>query len=120
MPDTVQYRSLNPIIADVTARHREQLYFAFMSWHRSLRYGRYKLIEYCVDGERETQLFDLQDDPAEIENLAAAEAMQPTLARLRDRLASERKRLNDGNSEASHTKQMSEEFWSTYDMTARE
>ena len=120
VPDTVQFRSLDPIIADAEARHREHLYFAFMSWHRSVRDARYKLIEYCVDGERETQLFDLQDDPAEIENLAAAEAMQATLARLRDRLASERKRLNDGNSEASHIKQMSEEFWSSYDQAARE
>lgn len=120
VPDTVQFRSLNPIIADAGAKHREHLYFAFMSWHRSVRDRRYKLIEYCVDGERETQLFDLQDDPAEIENLAAAEAMQATLARLRDRLAGERKRLNDGNSESSHTKQMSEEFWSSYGQAARE
>ena len=119
VPDTVQYRSLSPVIADAGAQHREHLAFAFMSWHRAVRDGRYKLIEYAVDGARHTQLFDLTTDPSETRNLADEKDMQETLARMRTLLEEERERLNDGGAgNAQHIREMSEEFWNTYQKQA--
>lgn len=114
IPETVQYRSLRPAIGDASTTHREHLYFAFMSQHRAIRDERYKLIEYVVDGARHTQLFDLEDDPAETVNLAGDESHATTLARLRDLLESEARRLHDGESEADHLRAMADAFWSGY------
>jgi len=113
-PDTVQFKSLNPVIRSARAAHRDHLYFAFMSWQRSVRDERYKLIEYCVNGERHTQLFDLADDPAETCNLAEVKDHAKDLMRLRELLESERKRLNDGNTPYPFSDAMGKEFWSTY------
>ncbi len=41
-----------------------------MSWQRAIRDKQYKLIEYCVDKKRHTQLFDLKKDNFETVNLA--------------------------------------------------
>ena len=98
VPATVEFKSLLPVIHDKSARHRDHLYFAFMSWQRSIRDGRYKLIEYRVNGARHTQLFDLHEDPHEMTNLAGDDAHRQTLASLRALLKEERVRLNDGNS----------------------
>jgi arylsulfatase A-like enzyme len=115
VPDTVQYRSLGPVIDDAGAEHRGHLYFAFMQWHRALRDERHKLIEYGVDGRRHTQLFDLRDDPAETRNLAGEEAMKPTLARLRARLIRESRRLGERKIKTPHLREMVETFCNAYD-----
>lgn len=114
VPGTVQFRSFGPVLRDRDAPHRDHLSFAFMSWHRAVRDGRHKLIEYCVDGARHTQLFDLQDDPAETKNLAGDEAHAGTLARLRELLTSEAERLNDGQTGSPVTTEMGTTFWDGY------
>lgn len=113
VPDNVEYQSLKPVIHDAGSTHREHLSFAFMQWHRAVRDERYKLIEYAVDGSRHTQLFDLEEDPDELRNLAEDPARAETLARLRDLLEKERVRLNDGSSPYEAAAQ-GKEFWSTY------
>lgn len=72
--------------------HRDHLYFAFMSWQRAVRDGKHKLIEYRVNAEGHTQFFDLDKDPDEINNLAAAPANRQTLDTLRALLKQERLR----------------------------
>lgn len=114
IPDTVQFKSLGGVLTDPAAAHREHLYFAFMSWQRALRDKQFKLIEYCVDGVRHTQLFDLAADPHETRNLAAENAHAGTLARLRDLLQKERVRLNDGTSPYPAAEQ-GKQFWKTYE-----
>ena len=47
---------------------------------------RWKLIEYRVDGERHTQLFDLERDPHEIENLAGQSDQTSRIRSLRKSL----------------------------------
>lgn len=113
-PETVQYESLVPLLKDADASHRKQLYFAFMDWQRSVRDERFKLIEYCVNGARHTQLFDLKKDPYEEHNLAEVDEHQPTLNRLRKLLESERLKLNDGNVPYAFSKAQGESFWETY------
>ncbi len=113
-PDTVQFKSLAPVLKDAGASHRDHLSFAFMSWQRSVYDGQHKLIEYCVDGKRTTQLFDLKTDPEEIENLAAKPESEAILIRLRKLLVEEKERLNDGNTPYPFTDKMGEDFWETY------
>jgi len=116
IPGTVQFQSFKPVLADAQSTHRKNLYFSFMGVHRGVRDERYKLIEYCVDGDRHTQLFDLQQDPEETNNLAEAEANALVLERMRALLESERKRLNDGGPDnPEHILKMSKAFWSTYE-----
>ena len=119
IPDTVQFRSLRAAIDDPGADHRNHLYFAFMSWQRAIRDERFKLIEYCVDGARHTQLFDLVADPHEIDNLAADPRNADVLARLRALLQEERVRLNDGNTPYPFSNQQGREFWSAYEDAAK-
>lgn len=119
IPETVQYRSLKPLLSDADAVHREHLYFAFMEWQRAVRDDRYKLIEYCVDGVRTTQLFDLVNDPAETANLAASDSHQKVLARLRSLLEAERIRLHDGNTPYQHSNAQGVKFWTTYQKTSK-
>lgn len=114
-PQTVQYKSLNEAITDKTTKHRDHLYFAFMSWQRSVRDEQYKLIEYCVKGERHTQLFDLATDPQETKNLAEAPEHKATLKRLRELLQVERVRLNDGSAPYELTNQQGVDFWTTFE-----
>jgi len=115
IPGTVEFKSLKPVINDQAAGHRAHLYFAFMSWQRSVRDDRHKLIEYRVDGARHTQLFDLEKDPDELDNLAGDTAHQQTLAALRALLKQERLLLNDGNSPFPFPDQQGRDFWTAYE-----
>lgn len=114
-PGTVQYKSLHAAIEDPGAPHRDHLYFAFMSWQRAIRDSRYKLIEYCVDGQRHTQLFDLAKDPDELKNLKDEDGYADTLQRLRTLLKEDRIRLNDGNTPFEFTDQQGKAFWGTFE-----
>lgn len=115
IPETVQYSSLQPVLSRPDHRHRDHLYFSFMSWQRSVRDDQYKLIEYAVDGKRRTQLFDLKRDPEEVRNLSQQAHMKPVLHKMRKLLETERGRLNDGKSKSPHLQEMSKGFWQTYE-----
>jgi arylsulfatase A-like enzyme len=62
---------------------------------RAAREDRYKLIEYAVDGKRTTQLFDVLDDPWELNNLADDPAHADTVARLRKEISRWRTEFDD-------------------------
>jgi arylsulfatase A-like enzyme len=70
IPDSVEGKSLNPVIQKEKEGVRDALYFAYKNCQRALRKGRWKLILYNVKGEKRVQLFDLDDDPWEMNNLA--------------------------------------------------
>lgn len=110
-----EFSSLDEIIDNGDAKHRGHLYFAFMNWQTAIRNDRYKLIEYCVEGKRYTQLFDLIEDPQELINLAADAKYSDTLAELRALLRKERVRLNDGDTPCPFTNKQGEDFWTTYE-----
>ncbi len=114
LPAGVAFTSLVPVLSDPAAKHREQLYFAFMSWQRAIREERYKLIEYCVAGKRHTQLFDLAADREELTNLAGHPEHAGHLRNLRRLLENERLRLNDGNTPYPFTHQQGVNFWTAY------
>lgn len=107
VPDSVEGKSLVPALRDPRARVRETLYFAYMNLHRAVRDGRYKLIEYVVEGERHTQLFDLHEDPLEMHNLADEPAHAGRLACLRDELLRLREVYGDN-------RELESAFWTGY------
>ena len=69
-PDTVEGSSLAPVIRGHKDKVRDSMFSAYRTCQRAVKDGRYKLIRYNVNGARTTQLFDLQEDPLEMRNLA--------------------------------------------------
>lgn len=96
VPPSVLGQSLLPAFEPGTApQHRAVLHFAYLDKMRSVRDQRYKLIEYSVNGERTTQLFDLSIDPYETTNLITLPAYRGDYERLKIELRKWRTELND-------------------------
>jgi len=70
LPDSVEGRSLLPILRGERDSIRDSVFYAYGKVQRGVRCGRWKLIQYHVKGTRTVQLFDVKDDPFEINNLA--------------------------------------------------
>ena len=98
-PETVEGQSLVPAMRDQGDTVRDTLYCAYKEYHRSVRNGRFKLIEYVVDGQRTTQLFDMQSDPWELRSLAAEPDYARDVASLRGEMLRWRDELDDAQSE---------------------
>ena len=67
-----------------------------------------EVIEYVVEGQRTTQLFDLAADPWETQDLADDPRYAEILSRLRTQLARHRDQLDD------HQPDQGALFWSNY------
>jgi len=85
VPREVESKSLVPVITGKAAKVRDDLFTAYRNCQRALRDERWKLIRYpLVD---KTQLFDLQADPVEMNDLSArpehAERVKTMLERLK-------------------------------------
>ena len=93
-PD-VDGESLAATITDGAPGPRESAFTAFADSQRALRTDRYKLIEYFVDGDRHTQLFDVESDPAETTDLSEDPDHAGALADLREDLTAWRERTGD-------------------------
>lgn len=85
-PASVQTVSLNKAINDPKVTIRPSLYLVFKHYQRGVKKDGFKLIEYHVNKERHTQLFDLSKDPWELKNLANEKAYQDKLKELRAEL----------------------------------
>jgi len=97
-PADVEGMSLVPVMNG--APGREALYLAYTDLHRGVRTDRYKLIEYAVQGRHNmTQMFDLEADPLELDNLAGVPGHAATLRDLRERLVVLRDEWDDRESE---------------------
>ena len=94
-PETVDGESLVPTLTEGADGPRESVFSAFSDTQRAVRTHQHKLIEYFVDGDRQTQLFDVETDPAETENLAEDSEHADTLAELREELATWREHVDD-------------------------
>jgi arylsulfatase A-like enzyme len=93
VPAGVEGQSLVPVISGQTASVREHVFGAYRDVQRMVRTQRWKLIRYPRAGQ--TQLFDVQNDPDEIHNLAAdPQAAQP-LADLTELLLKTQQQLDD-------------------------
>ena len=81
-PKTVEGKSLLPVLKNRKAEVRDSLFMAYRGFQRAVRTAdNWKLIKYNVRNVETTQLFNLNHDPWEINNLAENPAFQ---ARLED------------------------------------
>jgi len=81
-PKVVEGKDLMPIIRGQQSKVRDTLFGAYRDCQRMIRDKRFKLLSYRAGGERNTQLFDLKNDPDEINNLAGDPKMADQRARL--------------------------------------
>lgn len=69
-PHTVNGKSFLDVINDNKKAIRDELYLVYSKHQRAIKTKKYKLIEYVIGGKHtHTQLFNLENDPNEIENL---------------------------------------------------
>lgn len=87
-PESVEGGSLAPAIRNQARKGRESLYFSYRHFQRGLRLRRWKLILYNVLGTKHTQLFDLQKDPWEIDNLAEDQSQAGRIKEMTETLRS--------------------------------
>lgn len=100
VPSSVEGASLLNAMHDPQAQVRETLFFAYSDFQRAIKNGRFKLIEYAVpDRDRVTQLFDLEQDPWEMHNLADSPEYAETVAELRRKLVETARQWDDPASE---------------------
>lgn len=86
IPETVEGISFMPSIHHPGIPARETLYFAFTDKIRAVKDRKYKLIEYRYGGSEWTQLFDLEEDPMEMNNLFGRQEYSSVIMDLRNKL----------------------------------
>jgi arylsulfatase A-like enzyme len=79
-------------------KKREVMYYAYRHLQRAVRKENFKLIEYHVNGVETIQLFDLKDDPMEINNLANDPKYSKKVDEMKKLLREQKKLYNDKNS----------------------
>jgi arylsulfatase A-like enzyme len=93
VPASTDGKSLVPILSGKPAKLRENLFTAYKDVQRAVRDDRWKVIRYPqVD---QTQLFDLQTDPHELNNLAAKPEHAAKLKEMLALLAAAQKQNGD-------------------------
>ena len=104
LPESSEGHSLNPILSGLTDQRRRSIFSAYQGvfgppqgqpCQRSVKDERYKLIQSILAGQVTWQLFDLQADPWETENLVAAPGYGDIVRRLRESLRGWQHRVND-------------------------
>ncbi len=95
VPESVEGRSLVPNLHDHQLPGRPYILGAYRDCQRMIRDARWKLMEYDAKGARNTQLFDLANDPGELHNLAGDTQFSGDRTRLESLLAKARSEFGD-------------------------
>jgi arylsulfatase A-like enzyme len=95
VPPAVEGKSLLPVVRGETPRVRETMFGAYRDCQRMIRDERWKLIKYNAKGVKNVQLFDLKNDPDELNNLAADLKVVGERERLEQLLLAARKEFSD-------------------------
>ena len=102
IPGDVQGKSLVPILEDPSSSWRERFLYLAPGFggeggmiERAVVEERFKYVSFEAAGTREELLFDRESDPDERTNLAAQLGQADTLARMRQWMGEERRRLGD-------------------------
>ncbi len=80
IPEQVQFKSLMPLVRGETGKPYEAIYGAYLDLQRSVRLDNYKLILYPKIAK--VRLYDLDDDPQEMHDLAEDPRYRPAVKRL--------------------------------------
>lgn len=99
IPKSVEGKSFAKAFEDDTFVSREALYLAFHSRVRGVMEKGYKLIEYRTSEMKLTQLFNLNNDPMETQNLFGIPGYEEITAQLRKRLFALRDEWEDEKNE---------------------
>jgi arylsulfatase A-like enzyme len=94
-PGGLDSRSLLPALSPSMRSIRDELGSLYMDCQRAFTTGRWKLIKYRVAGRERVQLFDLANDPDEIEDRSASSEFVPLVADLTQRLHAWQRRIGD-------------------------
>lgn len=93
-PEHVYYNSLLPIVRDANQDAAyEEIYGGYMDLQRMVRTDRYKLIVYPL--ARRILLFDLKNDPEEMQDVSGRKEYQEVLREMKVRLVQQQQQLND-------------------------
>jgi len=98
VPATVQAKSIVPLLSDQQVSDQKSglydyIYGSYRHYQRMVRTDGFKLIYYPMI--KQTQLFDLKNDPEELNNLAANSQYHEKLVMLQNKLADLMKELKD-------------------------
>lgn len=93
VPSTVEFPSLVGLIRGPATPQHDAVFCRYQNFQRAVRTKDYKLIVYPQ--AKKVQLFDMNQDPWEITNLAAQPAMRPVRAQLMARLRKFQRDLGD-------------------------
>ncbi len=108
-PDNIDGISLKPSIKNPEQKVRDCVYLTYGKVQRGVSDQEYKLIEYVIDGKHTmTQLFNLKNDPWELNNLAESDDYSKKLNEMRLKLFKLRDEWNDKNTPFGQT------FWSAF------
>lgn len=96
IPESVEGKSLVPAFKNSGKNIRESVFLAYRHLQRGLRTKiNWKLIKYNVSGVETTQLFNLNNDPWEMNNLVSDASSKSQLERLTTLLKTHMKELDD-------------------------
>lgn len=96
IPNSVEGKSLMPALQNEETKIREKVFLSHAKQQRAVRTDDdWKLIRYFVDGVGHTQLYNLKNDPWEIQNLAGNEEFASKKAELSEALSSHILNSND-------------------------
>ncbi|MEX2682147.1 MAG: sulfatase-like hydrolase/transferase [Candidatus Sigynarchaeota archaeon] len=88
IPPGVDGRPLLSSMKDASDKQREYMFYAHRGFTHSVKDRKYKLIETVLGGKHaKTQLFDIDTDPWETQDLAGDPHQSGTIRRLREQLA---------------------------------
>lgn len=93
VPVGVDGISLAPVLQGKEDAIRESLFLSYANSQRAIRESRWKLIRFPEIGK--TQLFDLEDDPSEVNDLSERPEQQERVAKMMQKLAALQKQVGD-------------------------
>ncbi|UII78745.1 sulfatase-like hydrolase/transferase [Flagellimonas sp. CMM7] len=95
VPETVQGKSLWKVVQGKESSVRNSSFFVYKNFQRAARNNQWKIIKYNVGDKVTTQLFDLKNDPFEINNLAGNPTYANQLKDMENLLAQKMLEEND-------------------------
>jgi len=94
-PGNVEGISLAPAIQSPKGAARPDLFLAYRNLMRGYSDGEWKLIAYNVNGTRKTQLFNLKEDPNEVNDVGEMPEAKEKIAELMGKLREWMKKVDD-------------------------
>lgn len=95
IPKTVEGKSMVQAFKSDSFKGRNKMFFAYLNLQRAVVEDGFKLVLYNVNGQSHTQLFNLNEDHFELNNLAKNNKFQSRVTAMRSSLNSTMKELND-------------------------